>query len=270
MLKTPTNKPHGLVLLVDNFVETVENLRGFQKKEIILEHIDKVEGTFLRRPAEEARPMVSAAVIRRLPRYHRYLGQLLKEDKLRISSAELSRLMEVTASQIRQDLNCFGGFGQQGYGYNVKYLHQKIGELLGVEEGYSAVIVGAGNLGRALVSSTMFDRCGVKMRAMFDVDPALIGREFAQIPVLSIASLGDYCRENRVEIGILATPGRVSQEMATALAEAGISGIWNFSNVELKLPGHEVVIENIHLGDSLMKLCFAVKSAQADGGEETK
>ena len=210
-------------------------------------------------------------MIRRLPRYHRYLGQLLKQDKLRISSAELSRLMEVTASQIRQDLNCFGGFGQQGYGYNVKYLYQKIGELLGVEEGYSSVIVGAGNLGRALVSSTMFDRCGVKLRAMFDVDPALIGREFAGIPVLSVEELASYCKENRVEIGILTTPGRVSQAMATALAEAGVSGIWNFSNVELKLPGHDVLIENIHLGDSLMKLCFALKSAKAeDGGEDGK
>ena len=130
-----------------------------------------------RRPKSVAeRGVVSAAVVRRLPRYHRFLGELLRGGTLRISSAKLSDLMGVTASQIRQDLNCFGGFGQQGYGYNVRYLYEQIGALLGVDEGYRAVIVGAGNLGRALVSSHMFERRGVLRMAMFDIDPAVIGK----------------------------------------------------------------------------------------------
>ena len=133
-----------------------------------MESIDKVKGTFEKKIDDAGKNPVSVAVIKRLPRYHRYLGELIKEDKLRISSAELSRIMGVTASQIRQDFNCFGGFGQQGYGYNVKYLYSKIGELLGMKEGYRAVIVGAGNLGRALAATHMFERRGVEIVALFD------------------------------------------------------------------------------------------------------
>ena len=237
-----------------------------------MEHIDKVVGTFERRGSDEIKNVnVSLAVIRRLPRYHRYLSELLAQDKLRISSAELSRLMDVTASQIRQDLNCFGGFGQQGYGYNVKYLHQKIGELLGVEEGYRAVIVGAGNLGRALVASPMFERRGLTRVAMFDVNPARIGTEESGVPILDVKELVPFCRENRIDIGVLTTPREVSREVAERLAEGGVKGIWNFSNVELKLSAPDVIIENIHLGDSLMKLMFNIKShAGEDGGKEAK
>lgn len=227
-----------------------------------MERIDKVAGTFEKRQTGNGgKVAVSAAVIRRLPRYHRYLGELLQKDKLRISSAELSRLMGVTASQIRQDLNCFGGFGQQGYGYNVKYLHQKIGELLGVEEGYRAVIVGAGNLGRALVASPMFARRGVERVAMFDVDPTLVGTVIEGIPVLPVEELVPYCRACNIHIGVLTTPRGAAAEMAEKLAEAGVRGIWNFSNVELN-PGGGVIVENIHMGDSLMKLCFAIKSCE--------
>ena len=143
-----------------------------------MESIDKVKGTYEKRMVDMGKNPVSVAVIRRLPRYHRYLGDLLREEKLRISSAELSRLMGVTASQIRQDFNCFGGFGQQGYGYNVKYLYTKIGELLGMKEGYSAVIVGAGNLGRALAATHMFERRGVNIVALFDNNPGVVGTEF--------------------------------------------------------------------------------------------
>ena len=150
-----------------------------------MESIDKVKGTFEMKNREVAKPTVPDAVIKRLPRYHRYLGDLLREGTLRISSAQLSRLMNVTASQIRQDLNCFGGFGQQGYGYNVKYLYGKISELLGVGEGYKAVIVGAGNLGHALATTHMFERRGVNRLAMFDVDPRIIGTEIYGIPVYS-------------------------------------------------------------------------------------
>ena len=242
---------------------------GAERKALVgMERIDKVTGTFEKRCTENgAKEGVSSAVKSRLPRYHRYLGELLAQDKLRISSAELSRLMGVTASQIRQDLNCFGGFGQQGYGYNVKYLHQKIGELLGVEEGYRAVIVGAGNLGRALVASPMFARRGVERVAMFDVDPALIGTVVEGLPVRPAEELVPYCRANGIHIGVLTTPRFAAAEMAEKMADAGILGIWNFSNVELDLRGRQVIVENIHMGDSLMKLCFAIKSRE-DGEEE--
>jgi redox-sensing transcriptional repressor len=230
-----------------------------------LEHIDKVEGTFGKHDSKDfIAEEVSPAVIRRLPRYHRYLGELLREDCLRISSAELSRLMNVTASQIRQDLNCFGGFGQQGYGYNVKYLYAKISELLGVNEGFSAVIVGAGNLGKALVSSHMFERRGVSRLALFDVDERIIGKEVSGIPVLHIDALEDFCRENNASIGVLTTPKEEAYKMATRLANAGIKGIWNFSNMELKLDSSDVVIQNIHLGDSLMTLCYQLATKKEE------
>ena len=208
---------------------------------------------------------VSLAVVRRLPRYHRFLGDLLRKNELRISSARLSVLMGVTASQIRQDLNCFGGFGQQGYGYNVRYLYEQIGELLGVAEGYRAVVVGAGNLGRALVSSHMFERRGVLRTAMFDTDESVIGRSFGGIPVYSMVGLEEYVRSAHIDIGVLTTPKEAAEGVARRLAEAGIKGIWNFSNQELSLPEYpDVLIENMHMGDSLMMLCYAIKEKEED------
>ena len=228
-----------------------------------MEHIDKVKGTFGKHDNKEfSADAVSPAVIRRLPRYHRYLGDLLNANRLRISSAELSRLMNVTASQIRQDLNCFGGFGQQGYGYNVKYLYSKISELLGVNEGFGAVIIGAGNLGRALVSSHMFERRGVERLALFDVREDIIGESVAGIPILHIDSLEDFCRENKPSIAVLTTPKDEAHKMATRLVKLGVKGFWNFSNMELKLEHPEVVIQNIHMGDSLMTLCYQIASNQ--------
>ena len=227
-----------------------------------MERIDKVIGTFGRHNKKEVtREDVSLAVIRRLPRYHRYLGELLRENHLRISSAELSAMMGITASQIRQDLNCFGGFGQQGYGYNVKYLYGKISELLGVNEGYSAVIVGAGNLGRALVSSHMFERRGINRLAMFDVDDSLVGTSVAGIPILHVSELENFCRENSVAIGVLTTPKDEAHKMALRLVDSGVLGLWNFSNMELKLPDcPDVTIQNMHIGDSLMTLCYQMAS----------
>ena len=225
-----------------------------------MESIDKIHGTYEKKLAE-AKPSVSSAVIKRLPRYHRYLGDLLREGKYRISSAELSKIMNVTASQIRQDLNCFGGFGQQGYGYNVKYLHGKISELLGVTQGYNAVIVGAGNLGRALAATHMFERRGVNRLALFDSNPEIIGGEIYGLPVYSVDSLADFCRENDVKIGVLTVPKEAAYEVAVTMANAGVMGIWNFANMELKLPEHDdVIVENIHLGDSLMTLCYEIKT----------
>ena len=216
--------------------------------------------THPRRPKSVAeRGTVSAAVVRRLPRYHRFLGELLREGILRISSAKLSDMMGVTASQIRQDLNCFGGFGQQGYGYNVRYLYEQIGELLGVDEGYRAIIVGAGNLGRALVSSHMFERRGVARMAMFDIDEAVIGRTFGGIPVLSMDTLAQYVRQNGIDLAVLTTSKEAAPAVAKQIAEAGVRGILNFSGQELSVEG--AVVENIHMGDSLMMLCYTMKEA---------
>ena len=234
-----------------------------------MEHIDKIHGTYEKK-ISETKTAVSSAVIKRLPRYHRYLGDLLREGKFRISSAELSRMMNVTASQIRQDLNCFGGFGQQGYGYNVKYLHSKISELLGVNNGFSAVIVGAGNLGRALAATHMFERRGVNRLALFDTNPELIGGDIYGIPVYSVETLADFCRENRVNIGVLTVPKEAAYEVAVTMAEAGVEGIWNFANMELKLPEHsQVIVENIHLGDSLMTLCYEIKTKNEEEGKDS-
>ena len=233
-----------------------------------MESIDKLHGTYERRFADAGKPTVSAAVIKRLPRYHRYLGDLLAEGKLRISSAELSKIMNVTASQIRQDLNCFGGFGQQGYGYNIKYLYGKISELLGVTEGYSAVIVGAGNLGRALAATRMFGRCGVTRLALFDVDEKIIGTEIYGIKVHSIDTLYDFCKAEGVDIGVLTVPKEAAYDVAKTMADAGVKGIWNFANMELKLENRDVIVENIHLGDSLMTLCYEIKSrGEKEGGK---
>ena len=224
-----------------------------------MESIDKVKGTYGKKLLAAEKNPVSEAVIRRLPRYHRYLGELLKEGKLRISSAELSRMMEVTASQIRQDFNCFGGFGQQGYGYNVKYLYGKIGELLGVAEGYRAVIVGAGKLGRALAATHMFERRGVKSIALFDVDESIIGTEVNGLMVYHISELYDYCKNNNVHIGVLTGPKESAYDCAKTLADAGVLGIWNFANMELVVENSDVMVQDVHLGDSLMMLCYGIK-----------
>lgn len=231
-----------------------------------MESIDKIHGTYERRFSDAVKPAVSAAVIKRLPRYHRYLGDLLAEGKLRISSQELSEIMNVTASQIRQDLNCFGGFGQQGYGYNIKYLYGKISELLGVTEGYSAVIVGAGNLGRALAATRMFGRRGVERLALFDVDENIIGTEIYGIKVYSVKELFDFCKNQSVDIGVLTVPKEAAYEVAQTMVSAGVKGIWNFANMELKLDNKDVIVENIHLGDSLMTLCYEIKSKNEKSG----
>ena len=224
-----------------------------------MESIDKIQGTFEMKQ-REAKPAVSDAVIKRLPRYHRYLGDLLADGRLRISSAELSKIMKVTASQIRQDLNCFGGFGQQGYGYNIKYLYGKISELLGVTEGYSAVIAGAGNLGRALAATRMFGRRGVTRLAMFDIDEKLVGTEIYGIKVYHVDELFDFCQKNNVSIGVLTVPKEAAYKVALTMAHAGVKGIWNFANTEIELDNDSVTVENIHLGDSLMKLCYEIKT----------
>ena len=234
-----------------------------------MERIDKVKSIFESRPEKLSRDEVPSAVIRRLPRYHRYLGELLRQNRMRISSSELASMMCVTASQIRQDLNRFGGFGQQGYGYNVRLLHAKIGEILGISEGFSAVVVGAGNLGRALVSSQMFERRGVARLALFDVNPAIIGTSVAGLTVLPYSSLADYCREHSVSIAVLTTPKEASDEVVSVLLSAGVRGIWNFTNKELRVDDPLVTVENTHLGDALMALCYEMAKKRTEG-EDTE
>ena len=229
-----------------------------------MEHIEKVQGTFEMKNRDAAKQNISDAVIKRLPRYHRYLGELIADGRLRISSAELAKIMNVTASQIRQDLNCFGGFGQQGYGYNIKYLHGKIGELLGVEEGYTAVIAGAGNLGKALASTRMFGRRGIQRLSLFDVDENLIGTEIYGLPVYHIDELYEYCQKHNVTIGVLTVPKDAAHTVALSMAHAGVKGIWNFANMELDIDIEGVVVENIHLGDSLLRLSYAIKTTNEE------
>ena len=209
--------------------------------------------------SQNTQPQVSAAVIRRLPRYYRYLRELIQNGKSRISSAELSQMMQVTASQIRQDLNCFGGFGQQGYGYNVNYLFAKISELLGVGEGYRGIIVGAGNLGRALVRNRMFERRGVDIIAMFDVDCTLVGKEYGGAIIHHISELSDFCNENLVDIAVLTLPKDQADDMVTMLESAGVRGFWNFTGKEIKT-SRGSVCEDVYLGDSLMTLCYEIRS----------
>jgi len=217
---------------------------------------DNLENSRSEEFAAGQKSKVSPAVIKRLPRYYRYLRELLQNDILRISSGELSKYMHVTASQIRQDLNCFGGFGQQGYGYNVKYLYGKIGEILGVNQGYTAIIIGAGNLGSALAASPIFERRGVKLTALFDNSPGIIGKTISGYTVKNITELRRYCTENKVNIAVLTLPKTAVRETAMWVADMGIKGIWNFASTELDLGHKGVVVQNVHMGDSLMTLCY--------------
>ena len=203
---------------------------------------------------------ISPAVVNRLPRYYRYLSDLIRNEKFKISSKELSKVMNVTASQIRQDLNCFGGFGQQGYGYNIKQLHAEIGRILGVEREFTAVIVGAGNLGTTISKSGLFVKRGVNLKALFDINPNVIDSEIAELTVMDIKKAADYCRENKIDIAVLTLPKDETEPVANMLAEAGVNGFWNFSNMELKIDKPEARVQNIHMGDSLMTLCFKLNN----------
>ena len=199
---------------------------------------------------------VSPAVIRRLPRYFRYLRELIRMGKTRVSSAELSQMMNVTASQIRQDLNCFGGFGQQGYGYNVNYLYTKICEILGVGEGYRAAVIGAGNLGTALVRSPMFENRGVDVVAMFDVSEELVGKTVAQAQIYHTDELVYIFEDYDIDIAILTCPKDNAYEIAQVLKTTSVKGIWNFTGKDLELQSSHIAVEDVHIGDSLMTLCY--------------
>lgn len=200
---------------------------------------------------------VSTAVIRRLPRYYRNLEELSRAGTVRISSGALSAAMGITASQIRQDLSCFGEFGLQGYGYNVENLRQEIGEILGVGQGHRAILLGAGNLGRALMENFHFERTGFTLTAAFDIDPAVVGKTQGGVPILDIGELENYLKREGADVAVLTVPGRVAQEVTDRLAQCKVRGIWNFTNMELSTP-KSVVVENVHFADSLLTLGYMI------------
>ncbi|WP_026835732.1 redox-sensing transcriptional repressor Rex [Eubacterium xylanophilum] len=198
---------------------------------------------------------ISMAVVRRLPRYYRYLSEILDGGTERISSQELSKRMNVTASQIRQDFNNFGGFGQQGYGYNVRYLRDEIGKILGLDIMHNVIIVGAGNLGQALANYGGFNKRGFHIAGIFDVDQRIIGNDINNLRVRSISEIEDFLQKEHIDIAALTLPRENASLMAKKLADLGIGAFWNFAPTDLKLPNN-VVVENVHLAESLMRLSY--------------
>lgn len=198
---------------------------------------------------------ISKAVIRRMPRYYRYLGELLENGVERISSNELSKMMKVTASQIRQDLNNFGGFGQQGYGYNVRFLYDEIGRILGLTEIHNVALFGVGNLGQAIANYVRFEKLPFKMIGLFDVDKKKKGQIVSGIPIMMIDEFEDFNKTHRVDIAVLTLPKDAAMPVAQNLADLGVHAFWNFAHVDLEMP-KDVVVENVHLSESLMQLSY--------------
>ena len=222
---------------------------------------------------------VSTAVIRRLPRYYRHLSELQEEGTVRISSSALGKSMGLTASQIRQDLFCFGEFGQQGYGYKVDSLKEEIGEILGINRGHTIVVLGTGNLGRAIIENFRFSSNGFRMLAAFDINPAVVGTRIAGVPVYHADELENFIRENRVSVGMLTVPISAAQAMGDRLVAAGVKGIWNFTNHEIVFAQDDVVVESVHFSDSLLALNYMISQREVcqetaasgdDGNEESR
>ena len=203
---------------------------------------------------------VSIAVIKRLPKYYRYLGMIADKGIIRISSQELSNITGLTASQIRQDLNHFGGFGQQGYGYNVEELRGEIERIIGINRDYNAIIIGAGNIGHALAQYKKFEGLGFKIKALFDQDTELIGEKIDNVPVLPIEEMGAYIKSEKIDILVITVPANAAQHVADIGVENGIKGIWNFAPIDLKVPD-DVVVENVHLNESLFTLTYYINNA---------
>ncbi len=231
--------------------------KGHGRKDILMtnENFNEIK------PVKGDSANVPKAVINRLPRYYRYLRELLAKGIGRISSGDLARMMSVTASQIRQDLNCFGGFGQQGYGYNVEYLFGEISKILGAKEGFTCIIIGAGNLGCALANGSTFVRRGVTPIALFDVSPAVVGTRVAGLPVYHINTLEKFFQSHQVDIAVMTTPKPASAEIGRRLSALKVGAVWNLTGVELNL-SPDVVLQNVHLGDSLMTLCYRLRQTR--------
>ena len=201
----------------------------------------------------ERKKNISMAVIRRLPKYHRYLKELLTNDVDRISSKELGERIGFTASQIRQDLNCFGDFGQQGYGYNVKELLNEISGILGLSKEYKMIIIGAGNIGQAIANHTRFQRLDFNLAGIFDVNPKLIGLKIRDVEVIDIDELVSFLKVTPVDIGVICVTKNNAQTVTDLMVENGVKGIWNFAPVDLEVP-EEIIVENVHLSESLLTL----------------
>lgn len=209
---------------------------------------------------------ISSAVIGRLPRYYRYLEELIDSGVERISSNELSERMKVTASQIRQDLNNFGGFGQQGYGYNVKFLHSEIAKILGIDVEHSMIIVGAGNLGQAIANYSAFEKRGFNINGIFDINPELTGMQIRGVDVRMVYEMVDFVKDNKIEIAALTIPKSNAVEIANMLVDAGIKAIWNFAHVDLNVPKN-ITVENVHLSESLMRLSYNLAEKDRQNAE---
>ena len=210
---------------------------------------------------------ISVSVIKRLPRYYRFLGELEKQGTERISSRELSEKMKLTASQIRQDLNCFGGFGQQGYGYHVRSLREEIGHILGVDKDYPTILIGAGNLGKALALHINFETRGCRLVGIFDANPRLTGENVGGIAIRSTDDIEEFCNEVHPVVAVLCIPKTNTQAIADKLVGLGIRSFWNFSHYDLSIDHPGVEVENVHLGDSLLTLTYRTKQLDEDKQE---
>ena len=205
---------------------------------------------------------VSTAVIRRLPRYYRHLSELQEAGVVRISSSALGKSMGLTASQIRQDLFCFGGFGQQGYGYKVDSLKEEIGEILGISRGHTLVVLGTGNLGRAIIQNFRFSSNGFRLLAAFDINPDMVGAQIAGVPVYHTDEMEAFVSSRQVDVGLLTVPIAAAQQMGDRLVRAGVKGIWNFTNYELTCSQTGVVVESVHFSDSLLTLSYLISQQE--------
>ena len=205
------------------------------------------------------RKIVSDAVIKRLPRYLRYLNELSINGALRVSSKGLSEKMGLTASQIRQDLSCFGEFGQQGYGYNVVFLYNEIKKIVGTDKGFKVIIIGAGNMGKAIVNSESIQKRGFTIEKIFDIKEQLIGTKINKVEVMHFNDLELYLSENKIDVVALTVPSDKTSEVISIIVKSGVKGLWNFTSVELKLP-KQIVVENVHLSDSIMVLGYKINN----------
>ena len=203
---------------------------------------------------------ISNSVIRRLPRYYRFLRELEDQQISKISSTELSERMHLTASQIRQDLNCFGGFGQQGYGYNVSELRKEIGRILGVDKHRKTILIGAGNLGTALAVHINFEKSGCSLIGIFDSNKKIVGNPLGKLTITDIDDLEKFCRENKPEVAVLCIPKSVTKEIVDRLTELGVRSFWNFSHYDINVEHKNIIVENVHLGDSLLTLSYGVNN----------
>lgn len=206
--------------------------------------------------------VISNSVIKRLPRYYRFLGELKALGMKKISSRELSERMGLTASQIRQDLNCFGGFGQQGYGYNIEILQSEIGSILGIDVPKSAILIGMGNLGRAVTMHINFESKGFHLMGLFDCKESLVGQVVKNLPIRNTATLDEFCRENRPEVAILCIPKNAANDIADQLVKLGVKAFWNFSHFDLSMNYPDIIVENMHFSDSLMRLSYRINSSK--------